>query len=126
MNLTAAIEEHHDERGILWPVSIAPFEIELITVNQKDEPTRQIAEDIYDALTIQGYDVLYDDRDERAGVKFKDADLIGVPLQVVLGERNLKEGKIELKFRASGETKTVPLENFSRNLSDQMLMAFGR
>ncbi len=107
--LAAAIEEHHDEKGIKWPAAIAPFDVEVITVNQGDPATREAAEKIYQELTAKGLDVLYDDRDERAGVKFNDADLIGIPLQVVVGERNLKAGKAEVKQRATGTTELVDL-----------------
>lgn len=110
--LAAAIEEHHDEKGILWPEAIAPFEIEIITVNQEDKATRQAAEKIYEKLTKQGKEVLYDDRDERAGVKFNDADLIGIPLQIIVGERNLKENKVEIKERKTGQIKLAGLETF--------------
>lgn len=108
--LASAIEEHHDEKGIKWPDAIAPFDVEVITVNQGDEPTRLAAEKIVAQLEAQGKDVLYDDRDERAGVKFNDADLIGIPLQIIVGERNLKENKVEVKNRRTGETKLVALD----------------
>lgn len=111
--LAAAIEEHHDEKGIKWPASLAPFDIEIITVNQADSLTREIAEKIYAALTAKGREVLYDDRDERAGVKFNDADLIGIPEQLILGERNLKEGKLDVKSRRTGEVRIVNV-----NISD--------
>lgn len=108
--LAAAIEEHHDEKGIKWPEAIAPFDVEVITINEKDEQSRQVAEKIVAKLAEQGKDVLYDDRDERAGVKFNDADLIGIPQIIIVGERNLKENKVEVKHRASGEVKLVGLE----------------
>lgn len=118
--LAAAIEEHHDENGILWPATIAPFDIEIITVNEQDERSREVAEEIYDALTAQRYEVLYDDRDERAGVKFKDADLIGVPTQIIVGERNLKEGLVEIKSRKTGDSKKISLHSFSQALTDHL------
>jgi prolyl-tRNA synthetase len=107
--LAAAIEQHHDTKGIQWPEAIAPFAVEIITVNQNDEKVRTAAEKIYEDLTKAGKDVLFDDRDERAGVKFNDADLIGIPRQIVIGERNLKDGKVEIKDRAAGATKVVDL-----------------
>ncbi len=107
--LAAAIEQHHDERGIQWPDAIAPFEVEIITVNQADPQTRTAADQLYERLTGRGAEVLYDDRDERAGVKFNDADLIGLPKQIVVGERNLKEGKIEIKSRKTGQVERVEL-----------------
>ena len=108
--LAASIEQHHDLKGIKWPEAIAPFAIEIITVNHADEKVRSAAEKIYEEFTKAGKDVLFDDRDERAGVKFNDADLIGIPKQIVVGERSLKEGKVEVKCRQTGETKLVQLE----------------
>ena len=108
--LAAAIEQHHDTKGIKWPEAIAPFAIEIITVNHADEKVRAAAEKIYEDLTKAGKDVLFDDRDERAGVKFNDADLVGIPKQIVIGERNLKDGKVEVKDRRTGETKLILLD----------------
>lgn len=105
--LAAAIEEHHDEKGIKWPEGISPFDVEMVTVNQSDAATVQAAGKIYQELTEAGLEVLFDDRDERAGVKFNDADLIGIPVQIVVGERNLKEGKVELKCRQSGKVEKL-------------------
>ncbi len=111
----AAIEQNHDADGIIWPKSIAPFDIEIIPLNMNSE-TIQIAEELYEKL-IEIYnsfadrhmEVLIDDRDERPGVKFKDADLIGIPIQVIVGEKGLKENKIEIKKRRTKETKKVPV-----------------
>lgn len=94
----AAIEQGHDADGIVWPESIAPFDLEIIPLNMKHEETVQMAESLYKRLR-ESFDVLLDDRDERAGVKFKDADLIGIPRHLVIGERNLKDGLVELKDR---------------------------
>lgn len=110
--LAAAIEEHHDDKGIRWPVAIAPYQFEIITLNQKEEKITLAAEALYKKLQDEGFEVFYDDRDERAGVKFKDADLIGIPLQIVLGERGLAEGKIEIKSRLDGTAAMVGLEEF--------------
>ncbi|MBI3317350.1 MAG: proline--tRNA ligase [Candidatus Omnitrophica bacterium] len=107
--LAAAIEEHHDEKGIQWPQGIAPFEAEIVTVNQADSGTVQAADRLYQELSKAGMEVLFDDRDERAGVKFNDADLIGIPVQIVVGERNLKEGKVEIKRRGTGSVEKVDL-----------------
>jgi len=115
--LAATIEQHHDTKGIQWPEAIAPFSVEIITVNQADEKVRAAADKIYEELTLAGKDVLFDDRDERAGVKFNDADLIGIPTQIVIGERSLKEGKVELKNRQTGETKLVELHSLVAALS---------
>jgi prolyl-tRNA synthetase len=106
----AAIEQNHDKDGIIWPESIAPFDIEILPLNVKDTLTTEVAGRLYGDLTGKGFDVLMDDRDERAGVKFKDADLIGIPTQIILGERNLKEGLVEIKDRKTKETRKVKIE----------------
>jgi prolyl-tRNA synthetase len=100
----AAIEQNHDKDGIIWPQSISPFDIEILPLNVSDAKTMEIAERFYRELTEKGFDVLMDDRDERAGVKFKDADLIGIPAQIVVGEKNLKDGLVEIKDRKTKET----------------------
>lgn len=106
----ASIEQNHDEAGIIWPKPLAPFDCEVLPVNVRDEETKKAAEAIYDALKRE-MDVLLDDRDERAGVKFKDADLIGIPVRVTIGERNLKQGMVEIKERKTGEVKLVKLDD---------------
>ncbi len=108
--LAAVVEEHHDEKGIRWPASVAPYQLHLITVNESDELTRTAARKLYDQLTQEGFEVLYDNRNERAGVKFNDADLVGIPLQVILGERNLKNGLVDFKTRRDGKSELVKLE----------------
>lgn len=108
--LAAIIEQHHDENGIIWPVAVAPFVIHLIAVNMKNEEQRTVAEQLYQALNEKGFEVLYDDRQERAGVKFKDADLLGLPLRITVGAK-AGEGIVELKLRRSGEVAEVKLEN---------------
>jgi len=95
----AAIEQNNDKDGIIWPKSIAPFDVELLPLNMKDAKTVEAAEKLYKDLSEKDIEVLMDDRDERAGVKFKDADLIGIPTQIILGEKNLKEGLVEIKDR---------------------------
>ena len=114
--LAATIEQHHDLKGIQWPEAVAPFAIEIITVNHADEKVRSAADKIYEELTLAGKDVLFDDRDERAGVKFNDADLVGIPTQIIIGDRSLKEGKVELKDRRTGETKLVELHSLMASL----------
>lgn len=99
----AAIEQNHDKDGIIWPKSIAPFDMEILPLNMKDEKTKEIAETLYAELHAKGFEVLMDDRDERAGVKFKDADLIGIPTQIVIGEKNLKDDLVEIKDRKTKE-----------------------
>lgn len=103
----ASIEQNHDEFGIIWPAPLSPFDCEVVPVNVKDAESLKVAEEIYSGLTASGLDALLDDRDERAGVKFKDADLIGIPVRVTIGERNLKQGLVEIKERRSGEVRLV-------------------
>jgi len=110
----ASIEQNHDDKGIIWPVPIAPFTVCLLSMNPGDEEIARTADKIYRDLSDSGIEVLYDDRDERAGVKFNDADLIGIPLRVTLGKRGLKEGNVELRVRATGEESKVPLDGILR------------
>ncbi|WP_456465629.1 proline--tRNA ligase [Desulfurobacterium sp.] len=107
--MAAAVEQNYDEWGIIWPVAIAPFEVEVIPVNVKNSQQMEIAERIYKELVSKGIDVLMDDRDERAGFKFKDADLIGIPYQIIVG-RKVSEGVVEVKIRRTGEKREVPVE----------------
>lgn len=99
--LAAALEAHHDENGAIWPMSIAPFQALIIALDPRDEEVMSLANKLHDELTAANVDVLFDDRDERAGFKFKDADLIGVPLRVVIGKRALAEGVVEFSHRRS-------------------------
>ncbi|MEW6776554.1 MAG: proline--tRNA ligase [Bdellovibrionota bacterium] len=106
--LAAAIEQHHDKDGIKFPLPIAPVPVALLALNADNAEVTQASDAIYKALLDAGIGVLYDDRDERAGGKFKDADLIGLPLRVAVGTKGLKDGKVELKFRADGRVETLP------------------
>ena len=101
--MAAAIEQNNDENGIIWPSAIAPFVVDVIAANMKDEAQTALAEEVYNALCNAGIDTIYDDRNERAGFKFKDADLIGFPFKVVCGKKSA-EGIVELKIRKTGET----------------------
>ncbi|EGQ1687189.1 proline--tRNA ligase [Staphylococcus pseudintermedius] len=103
--LSAIIEQHHDDNGIIWPKSVTPFDVHLISVNPKKDEQRACADRLYDQL-LGTYDVLYDDRNERAGVKFNDADLIGIPVRVVVG-KNASEGIVEVKRRDTGDSEDV-------------------
>ncbi len=105
--LSAIIESHHDDRGIIWPKSVTPFDIHIITANPKDLDAQDAADKLYEALGRE-YRVLYDDRKERAGVKFADSDLIGLPYRVVIG-RSIKDGRVEVKARDSEETVEVEI-----------------
>ena len=102
--MAAAIEQRHDDSGILWPISIAPFEVVIVLVWPKDDMQRQAAEDLYNDLRVGGIDVLLDDREERPGVKFKEADLLGIPVKVVVG-KGLAEGTLEVSLRRSSDQK---------------------
>ncbi|MFN0088230.1 MAG: proline--tRNA ligase [Blastocatellia bacterium] len=105
--LAAAIELHHDEAGIRFPVTIAPFQLALIALNVKDAELKATAEKLYDELTGAGIEVIYDDRDERAGVKLNDSDLVGFPFQIRVGPKKLKEGKVEFYDRAARVSEDV-------------------
>jgi len=104
--MAAAIEQNNDADGIIWPRAIAPFEVVVVAVNAKNEEQLAYAEEIYSELRTEGVDVLLDDRKERAGVKFKDCDLIGYPLRVTIGPKAVEEGTIEIKVRRTGEVLT--------------------
>ncbi|MTH97885.1 proline--tRNA ligase [Roseibium sp. RKSG952] len=108
--LGALIEAHHDDDGIIWPASVAPFHVGLINLKQGDEMTNSACEDMYAKLSAAGLDVLYDDTDGRAGAKFATMDLIGLPYQVVAGPRGLKDGVLEVKNRATGEKEMLSPE----------------
>ena len=103
----AAIEQGHDADGIVWPEAIAPFQVHLLVVNVKEQPLAAMAEALYAELGAAGVEVLYDDRDERPGVKFKDADLLGMPLRLTVGARARKEGLVEIRRRRTGEVETA-------------------
>lgn len=105
----AAIEQNHDQDGIIWPISIAPFPVLLLTVNAKDGAMRAVADELYRQFTAAGIEVLYDDRDERAGVKFKDADLLGIPYRVTVGSRAVRDGQVEIRNRRTKEDALVPI-----------------
>ncbi len=105
--LAAAIEQNHDDKGIVWDPVLAPYDVHLLPINIEDEKINNMAEKLYDLFKDKGLDVLIDDRNASAGVKFKDADLMGIPLQVILGSRWLKDGKIEVKTRRTGESLSV-------------------
>lgn len=108
--MAAAIEQNHDGDGIIWPASIAPFQVVIIPVNTRDMKQVAMAEEIYEHLSQAGVDPVLDDRPERAGVKFKDADLIGYPLRITIGSKAVAEKQVELRVRRTGETTVAPLD----------------
>lgn len=115
-NMAAAVEANHDDKGVAWPVSIAPYEL-VITLMRTDDATLAIGNDLYDAFRAEGVDVLIDDRDARAGVKFADAELIGFPYRITLGPRGLEQGEAEITRRATGETSNVALDDVVTHLA---------
>jgi prolyl-tRNA synthetase len=108
--VAAAIEQHHDDKGIVWPKSLTPFHVIILPVHTADFNATEPAEELYAALTAAGFDVLLDDRDLRPGPKFMDSELLGVPLRITLGQRNLKNGKAELYYRAEDRKDLVALD----------------
>ncbi len=121
--VASAIEQNHDDNGIVFPLPIAPFQVLITVVNPKDEAVLQASEDIYQALQQAGIEVLLDDRDERAGSKFKDADLLGIPLRLTIGSRGLKEEVVELQRRSDGERTMLPLAEAAQRLAEQVRQA---
>jgi prolyl-tRNA synthetase len=109
--VAAAIEQNHDDDGIIWPLPLAPHEVVLLSLDPSDPEVAQVADGLYDRLREKGVDVLYDDREGRPGVKFKDADLIGFPVRVVVGKRSLAEDKVEISTRREREKMFVPTAN---------------
>ena len=107
--VAAAIEQNHDADGIIWPLPLAPYQVIITPVNVNEKSLSETAEDLYRTLTEKGVEVILDDRDERAGVKFKDADLIGIPYRITIGPKRLADGKLEIKVRRSGEVVTLPV-----------------
>jgi prolyl-tRNA synthetase len=109
--VAAAIEQNHDERGILWPEPIAPFQVSLIPINlQKSERVREVAERLYAGLQGAGLEVLFDDRDARPGVKFADDELLGIPRRIVVGDKGLERGVVEYKARDGSESAEIAVD----------------
>jgi prolyl-tRNA synthetase len=106
--MAAAIEAAHDDDGIIWPLNIAPYSVAVVALDVREPDVMATAERIHDELEAQGIDVLLDDRDARPGFKFKDADLIGIPLRLTIGKRGLGEGIVEFKRRSGGEIEKIP------------------
>jgi prolyl-tRNA synthetase len=111
--IAACIEQNHDEHGIVFPIPLAPFEVVVLNLAPKDEAVSAKAQEIHDFLEAQGVDTLLDDREERPGVKFKDADLIGCPMQLVVGGKGLERGVIEAKDRRTGEKSELDAADFA-------------
>jgi prolyl-tRNA synthetase len=106
--LASIVEQNHDEHGIIFPEIVSPYDLEIVIVDMKDEEQVRIGNELYDLFQSMGKDVLLDDRDERAGIKFKDSDLIGIPKRIVVG-RGASSGMVEVKTRSTGEVVEVPI-----------------
>lgn len=106
--VAAIIEQHNDKDGIVWPLSVAPFAVEVLVINVRSDECRAAGDEVYHGLTERGVEVLYDDRNESPGAKFKDADLVGMPLRITVGERGLKKGIVEARVRGTGEETEIP------------------
>jgi prolyl-tRNA synthetase len=116
--IAAAIEQNYDKDGIIWPASIAPYKVIILALNMANRELTEIAEKLYNESLVQNIDVILDDRQESAGIKFKDADLIGIPIQVILGEKALSKGKVELKIRRDKKTELLPEEGVIRRIRE--------
>ncbi len=109
--MAAAIEQNYDDDGIVWPLAIAPYQIIIVPVSEKSETQMTAATQLYQDLQAAGYEVIFDDRNERAGVKFKDADLLGIPLRITVGDKSLAKGELEYKIRRGGVSGVIKVEN---------------
>jgi len=114
--VAAAIEQNHDANGIIWPFAIAPFHVLLLPINYKEPAVKEVCDKLYQELCREGHEVLLDDRDERPGVKFKDADLIGVPLRVTVGAKGLEKGCVEVRWRRDGKMEEIPVGNAAQKI----------
>jgi prolyl-tRNA synthetase len=119
-------EQNHDANGIIWPFPIAPFHVLLLPINYKDKALQEVCDRLFEELKKLGVEVLLDDRDERPGVKFKDADLIGIPLRITVGAKGLEKGSVELRWRRGGQSEDLPLAEAAervRKIVDEALGA---
>ncbi len=116
----AVIEQHNDENGIIWPLSIAPYHVSIVQVDMKNEENGQLAEKIQNELEAMGVEVLLDDRDERVGVKFKDSDLIGIPMRITVGKK-ISEGKVEFKLRTNSENEVISIEEVIDKVKEEFI-----
>ena len=116
--LSAAIEQSHDDKGIIWPLPIAPYHIYLCPLYREDSKVSEVAENLYVELESEGLEVLFDDRQESPGIKFNDADLLGIPIRVTISPRTLQGNSIEIKKLAEKESALVPLEEIAARLKE--------
>ena len=122
-NLAAVVEANHDDQGISWPVAVAPWEVVLTVLRQKDDAVSAAAGRLHDSLVEGGIDVIIDDRDERPGVKFNDAELVGIPYRVTIGPRGIEAGTFEVVERASGQTTEVAIGDVAEHLTSLIVAA---
>ncbi|CEP69019.1 Prolyl-tRNA synthetase, class IIa, type 1 [Moorella glycerini] len=118
--MAAVVEQHHDEHGIIWPLSVAPFEVVIIPASLKDSGQREAAEGLYQELLAAGVEVVLDDRDERAGMKFVEADLIGYPLRLTIGKKTLSQGTVDVKWRHEGQEAALPREGLVPRVKEML------
>ncbi len=123
--VAAAIEQNHDSNGIIWPFALAPFQVLLLPINYKDKAIQKACDELYAELQNHGIEVLMDDRDERPGVKFKDGDLIGIPLRITIGAKGLEKGCVELRRRREGKNEDIPLAAATENIRQIINAAVG-
>jgi len=116
--IATIVEKHYDEKGIVWPKEVAPFDLEILPLQVNDSDIMTLAKQYYQDLGSSGLDILLDDRDETAGVKFNDADLVGIPLRLVIGKKKLAEGKVEIKLRSTGEIFVVDKNDAVNRIKD--------
>ena len=116
--LSAVIEQLHDEKGIIWPPSIAPYLVNLIVTTSKDTVMRDAGDKLYDELIKAGIEALYDDRNISAGIKFKDSDLLGIPLRIIIGKKYIDTGTIEVQFRIDGKKTEMTLDGIVSFIED--------
>lgn len=117
----SAIEQNHDENGIIWPLSIAPFQVQILPLNMKNESVKKTADEIYQGILKEKIEALIDDREASPGIKFKDADLIGIPYRIVVGEKGLKEGLVEIKERRTGKVEKIKTEAAVEHIRKKLL-----
>ena len=115
--LAAVIEQHHDEKGLMWPTAVAPFDVHLVGIGKSEEEKAAIDE-VYTALLSDGLEVLYDDRKLSPGVKFADADLLGLPVRITCGKSYFQDGELEIKIRKTGEQLTVKPDVLAKKIRD--------
>jgi prolyl-tRNA synthetase len=116
--LAAAIEQNHDEKGIIWPAQIAPYQIYLCPLYPDNPEVAATVERLYRELETAGWEVLFDDRLESPGVKFNDADLLGIPIRITISPRTLEKGSVEIKLRIEKKAQLVPLEDLATRLEE--------